>query len=168
MQFTFASLTIRALVASDLYEAEGVDAFVNVLQQIDADQMADLGQAISSVIDWDASSSASMLVVRSGLSDELDRLRHMRDSLPAVLTKIAATLQQELNHACFESLQTVYYPQMGYLVTIKWTRSTEDIKTLAEQVGLTWVFNSKTQAYLKAPICNDLDDEIGDIANLSR
>jgi DNA mismatch repair protein MSH5 len=57
-------------------------------------------------------------VILSGVDEELDHLKRTLDSLDHLLNEVAAKLSEKMPSDIRASLNVLYFPQIGFLVTV--------------------------------------------------
>ncbi|CEP08657.1 hypothetical protein [Parasitella parasitica] len=83
---------------------------VNTMQQV--------GSNIDNVIDFGASKEEARIIVKQGVDGELDVLREQYDKLDDTLLQVALEIGSVLPVGLSAALNVVYFPQLGYLVTL--------------------------------------------------
>ncbi|KAL9558567.1 hypothetical protein PS6_001209 [Mucor atramentarius] len=89
--------------------------------------MQEAGSNIDSIIDFGASKQEAQIIVKKGVDSELDNLREqyerLDDTLPGLLTaakqlQISQEIGSILPIGLSAALNVVYFPQLGYLITL--------------------------------------------------
>ncbi|GAA5820731.1 hypothetical protein JCM3770_005267 [Rhodotorula araucariae] len=160
--FTYAAVEIRDFVLC-LENCRGVEVLENLLESFDAVAVMSLGEMVNDVIDWEESLlRQGKVCVRPGIDAELDELRRTYDGLPSFLSSVAKEVACELPHQLAEELSVVYFPQLGYLITIAYEPDVTDAGKYGS-IGWDFQFVTEQQAYFKNDKCRDLDRHIGDV-----
>jgi DNA mismatch repair protein MSH5 len=106
---------------------------------------------IVETVDFQESMTRGAFTVKPFVDSRLDDLRKCYDDLPEFL----ATVRNETQDCPVEQFNVVYFPQLGFLVTV-----TADA---APQVTFDLQFLTENVAYFKNDRMRQLDSEIGDI-----
>ncbi|KAI5957418.1 hypothetical protein CANMA_004422 [Candida margitis] len=130
-----------------------------ILLKDDVFEFQKLSDTILSIIEIQSSAEEGKVRVLSGVDEEIDRLRIIYNDLESILQDCTQTLKFTYN----QSFNTVYIPQLGFLV------STE-IADLSHEANFPneWekVFITPTNAYYKCNEVQDLDANYGDVHTL--
>ncbi|GAA5944527.1 hypothetical protein JCM3775_003284 [Rhodotorula graminis] len=160
--FVYGSIQIRDAILS-LEHRQSVEIVDKFLDSFDSLAFKDLGEIINNVIDWQESQlTQGKVCVRPGIDAELDKLRRRYAGLESFLSSVAKDVAFDLPRELAKDLSLVYFPQLGYLITV----ANEPDVTDAEKYGaFGWDFQFVTeqQAYFKSSKCRDLDRHIGDL-----
>lgn len=89
-----------------------------VLERFDGYRLAQVGKKISETIDFDKTSEESRTVIQSGVDEELDHLKRTLDGLESLLNEVAKKLSEGMPCDIRASLNAIYFPQIGFLVTV--------------------------------------------------
>ena len=79
---------------------------------------ASLGRSLTEQVDFEKSAEELRTVVLPGIDDELDRMRWDFDGLGHLLSQVARRLSERLPADVHESLNVIYFPQIGFLTTL--------------------------------------------------
>lgn len=96
-------------------------------------------------MDVEESKLQGRVVVRPRLFKDLDDLRQFYNDLPSYLSQVAKEISMELQGTGIESLNLVYFPQLGFLITIP----LKDSLPLETMTGLESQFSTAKFAYFK-------------------
>lgn len=101
------------------------------------------------------------MVVRSRVNPDLDRVRRQYHSLPDLLSSMVQEVAARITEPKIRVLNIVYFPQLGFLVTIPVSEElrAEDVK----EAGFALQFTTEKAGYFKDDVTLRLDAEIGDI-----
>ncbi|GAA6004146.1 hypothetical protein JCM10207_002453 [Rhodosporidiobolus poonsookiae] len=150
----------------NLVHRKGVEIIDKVVNAFDPIAFKDCGNMITEVIDWeDSSLQKGRVCVRPGVDADLDEWRRMLSGLPHLLSKVAISIASALPAALADSiaeLSVVYFPQLGYLITIPYEPDAVDAGKYGE-VGWDFQFVTEMNAYFKNDKCYDLDKHVGDL-----
>ncbi|GAA5933957.1 hypothetical protein JCM10213_008486 [Rhodosporidiobolus nylandii] len=162
-QALYGSIMVRD-AALNLVHRREVEVVDKVLSSFDALEFKELGSTIADIIDWEESALQNGRVcVRPGVNSDLDEWRRKLAGLPSLLSKVAdgisSTLPPTLGVA---ELSLVYFPQLGYLITIPYEPEAADAGKYGE-VGWDFQFVTEMRAYFKNDKCCDMDRHLGDL-----
>ncbi|KAL5113758.1 hypothetical protein ACEQ8H_008370 [Pleosporales sp. CAS-2024a] len=135
-----------------------------VLAKFEGFHLAQVGRKISETIDLDKSAEESRTVVLPGVDEELDRLKWTLDGLDDLLNEVAAKLSEKMPSDVRASLNVIYFPQIGFLVTVPFDPETGNA-VYAGGFDSVWVqmFTTDTQVYFKTSEMHEMDDHFGDV-----
>ncbi|EIW81045.1 hypothetical protein CONPUDRAFT_90104 [Coniophora puteana RWD-64-598 SS2] len=151
MKFTYHSAIIRdALV--ELSRSELVDIIGRLTEALDIGSYKELGNIINNTIDWEESSFAGRVCVRSHIDEELDQRKRVYHGIDSVLSTVAAQISNAVPSNFTPSLNVVYFPQLGYLVCIPMPQSWPETQI---QLPDGWTLQSAEM--------HDMDEHIGDL-----
>ncbi|CAG8717154.1 11818_t:CDS:10, partial [Dentiscutata erythropus] len=116
-------------------------------------------------IDFDESVKEGRIVVKLHVDEELDHMKRTYDGLDDFLFEVAREISSSIPTEFASTLNVIYFPQLGYLVTVplkpEW-RDEEDFKI----DGLYYQFSTATTVYYKNDRMRELDEYLGDIHGL--
>ncbi|CAG8587142.1 7126_t:CDS:10, partial [Dentiscutata heterogama] len=116
-------------------------------------------------IDFDESVKEGRIVVKPHVDEELDHMKRTYDGLDDFLFEVAREISSSIPTEFASTLNVIYFPQLGYLVTVplkpEW-RDEEDFKI----DGLYYQFSTATTVYYKNDRMRELDEYLGDIHGL--
>ncbi|KAH9865563.1 hypothetical protein J1614_009148 [Plenodomus biglobosus] len=78
----------------------------------------ELGTKISEIIDLNKSAEESRTVILPGVDEELDQMKRTLDGLDSLLNEVAAKLSEKMPSDLRATLNVIYFPQIGFLVTV--------------------------------------------------
>ncbi|KAG2129489.1 DNA mismatch repair protein MutS [Suillus clintonianus] len=132
VKFTYHSAMLRDAL-TELHGGDQVGVVRKLVASLDIASFKEIGNAVNETIDWEESISNNRICVRPHIDEELDQRKHVYAGLDAVLCKVAEQICQNIPVDYTESLNVVYFPQLGFLICIpmqeEW-RSEEGIKVL--------------------------------------
>ncbi|KAL0211756.1 hypothetical protein RCL1_005382 [Eukaryota sp. TZLM3-RCL] len=113
---------------------------------------------LDKVVDFKSSSRDDRFRPCTGVDEQLDSLRHQYNNLEDLLTSSAREEINSLPVDCnLESLNVVYFPQLGFLVSVD--LNSHDLVPDYFQLQ----FYTDEYAYFKSIKCQELDNVLGDI-----
>jgi len=141
--------------------------------------LQNIGQMIVDTIDFEESAEVNRVVVKSNVDAQLDEMRRMFAGMGDMLSEVARqiTASAALPGNIAAALNVIYFPQIGYLVTVPGvtrtpantvSESTENEEVRPAFVGEDWEFQfcTATNWYYKNPQMREMDDYFGDMYGL--
>ncbi|KAF8578057.1 hypothetical protein K439DRAFT_1654890 [Ramaria rubella] len=184
VKFVFHISLLRDAV-SELNQGTCVDVVKRLIGTIDVASFRDMGNAVNETVDWEESTNAGRVCVRPHVDEELDEWKRIFHGLDSVLSRVAAQMGGTVPPDYAESLNVVYFPQLGLFLwlavklTIEYHRflgflicvplrdewKTEDGTHVPQPPNDRFIFQFCTEksAYFKSPKMQDLDHHIGDL-----
>lgn len=134
---------------------------ISCIQGFNEQLIADILATIIGVVDFVQSEAQGRVVVRSHVNPDLDGLRERYHNLPDFLSNIVKRIADRVSSPIISTINVVYFPQLGFLVTIPLDngREAEDI----QEPGFELQFATEKVAYFKEESTRTLDEEIGDV-----
>ena len=140
-----------------------------------------IAQAVARIVDAEETQLRQRLVVKPLVNEQLDTLKRRYNALPELLTE-AAQAEIGLLDERVSTCNTVYLPQLGFLVSIpsvtaatvagldktaaavvaSGSGGTEAVEGLLGIPGLEFMFTSNSDAFYKSPRMRELDNKLGD------
>ncbi|BGP33912.1 hypothetical protein JCM10296v2_005721 [Rhodotorula toruloides] len=158
----YAAIMIRD-AASQLVHKNGVEVIDKLAAAYDVAQIKEIADMINDIIDWEESArQKGKVCVRPGVDATLDELRRKYNGLGFLLSKVAVEISQEVPPGLADELSVVYFPQLGYLITIAYEPEVTDAGKYG-QFGWDFQFVTEMQAYFKNDKCRDMDRHLGDL-----
>lgn len=102
-------LLIRLTLRPDLLQ---------VLERFDGFHLAQVGRKISETVDLEKSALERRTVILPGINEELDQLKRTLDGLESFLNEVARKLSEKMPSDIRGTLNVIYFPQIGFLVTV--------------------------------------------------
>jgi DNA mismatch repair protein MSH5 len=97
-----------------------------VFEKFEGFHLAQVGRKISETVDLEKSAEESRTVILPGVDEELDRLKRTLDGLDHLLDEVATKLSEKMPPDLRASLNVIYFPQIGFLVTVPIDPDTKD------------------------------------------
>ncbi|KAF8517335.1 muts domain V-domain-containing protein [Gautieria morchelliformis] len=117
VKFVFHICLLREAI-SELNQGTHVDVIKKLIGVIDIASFREMGNAVNETIDWEESSNAARVCVRPHVDKELDEWKRIFHGLDSVLSRVAAQLGGTVPPNYAESLNVVYFPQLGFLICV--------------------------------------------------
>ncbi|OSD07423.1 hypothetical protein PYCCODRAFT_1463684 [Trametes coccinea BRFM310] len=159
VKFAFHALLLRDALA-ELNHAGGVEILLDAL---DVASFREIGNAVNETIDWEESTNAGRVCVKSHVDEELDNLKHIYHGIDAVLSKVATRVSATVPSDYASSLNVVYFPQLGFLVCVPMQDEWHGEAGIKVLDGWTFQFSSEFHVYFKSQEMHDMDTHIGDL-----
>lgn len=179
----FAYYTTRVLaLLNQLYKCGGaeVEFMKKVIRQMSVvESMKVIQSVITNIIDFEASKAEGRIIVKDGVDSELDHLRKKYESLDNYLLQKSLEISAALPVELGSTLNLVYFPQLGYLVTLpqyhhQRSKIADGSRTSASSshvsdyyarclAGFELQFTTMDNLYYKNEVTRELDENIGDI-----
>ncbi|KAI5896843.1 uncharacterized protein SCHCODRAFT_02725125 [Schizophyllum commune H4-8] len=165
VKFTFHATMIREAL-TELHGAGHIEVVKKLFGVLDAAAFHEVGCKVNDIIEWDESTEAGRVCVRMGIDEELDNRKHVYNGIDSVLSNIAEQMSQTVPAEYAESLNVVYFPQLGFLVCVPMLEDWKDEQGIQVMDGWTFQFSSETHVYFKSEEMHDMDVHIGDLHSL--
>lgn len=148
---------------SELHRCGNVEVVKKFTGAVDLRSLKEIGNVINKTIDWEESAEVERICIRPHIDEELDNRKHAYYGIDSVLSKVAQQISQSVPAEYATSLNVVYFPQLGFLITVpmleEWT-SDAGIDVLE---GWSFQFSSESHVYFKSQEMHDMDHHIGDL-----
>ncbi|KAI6147241.1 muts domain V-domain-containing protein [Pisolithus tinctorius] len=157
VKFTYhSSMLCDAL--SEVYRCGNIEVVKKFTGAVDLRSLKEIGNVINKTIDWEESAEVERICIRPHIDEELDNRKHAYCGIDSVLSKVAQQISQSVPAEYATSLNVVYFPQLGFLITVpmleEWT-SGAGIKVLEG-----WSFQERIALLIPGA---DMDHHIGDL-----
>ncbi|KAH3758031.1 mutS protein 5 [Pelomyxa schiedti] len=126
--------------------------------------LIDSASLIQRCIDPDRSHAQGSISIKRGVSEHLDQMREVYLNLDKVLLSLASEQAQHMNLAP-NSLQAVYYPQIGFLIAIPVCEGVP-LEQQLQYPDLEYYFHTLQYVYFKCNSCRKVDEDLGDIVTI--
>ncbi|KAJ3150451.1 MutS protein msh5 [Geranomyces michiganensis] len=117
LKFAFHALKIRTTI-HDFGAHKEVPLFHRVAETFTGDELKQIGHIITNMVDFDSSHSEARFVVKPHVDDELDEMKRTYHGLDDLLSQVAHEISTSTLREFATSLNVIYFPQLGYLVTV--------------------------------------------------
>lgn len=147
------------------------------MDSFDTESIQAVGQMITDTIDFEQSQDLGRVVVKDGVDERLDTLRYQYNGMEDMLGRAARDLADSIfpEGANQPSLNIVYFPQIGYLISVPSVTRLISVDGISESgiseeevgpefVGDDWefAFSTATTWYYKNPGVIEMDEHYGD------
>ncbi|KAH7095817.1 muts domain V-domain-containing protein [Paraphoma chrysanthemicola] len=161
--FAFHCLKIKDAL-QELVGGEHLGITAKIFEKFDGFHLAQIGRKISETVDLEKSAEERRTVILPGVDEELDRLKRTLDGLDSLLNQVAAKLSEKMPSDLRASLNVIYFPQIGFLVTVPIDPDTGDA-LYSGNFDNPWeqMFTTEVQVYFKTSEMREMDDHFGDV-----
>ncbi|SAM04069.1 hypothetical protein [Absidia glauca] len=137
-----------------------VEKFMNL---VDVELLTRIGKYINDNITFEESQLEGRLTIKKGIDRDLDLLRSKYEALDNYLLQVAHEISAPLPVDIGHLLNVVYFPQLGYLLTLPSTAHDYFAQNAFLYDGCTLQFTTQENCYYKIDRMRDMDEEIGDL-----
>ncbi|KAF8294171.1 hypothetical protein DL93DRAFT_856925 [Clavulina sp. PMI_390] len=148
---------------SDLSHTQDVLIVEKFRDSVDSVRLQEMGRLINERIDWETSESERRTCIRHGIDEELDKFKHAYYGLDQVLSRTALKIKKEVPPDSVESLNVLYFPQLGYLICVPRPEELSDPSEFIVVEGWNCQFYTATSIYYKDEHMYALDEHFGDL-----
>ncbi|PVI07070.1 hypothetical protein DM02DRAFT_649014 [Periconia macrospinosa] len=162
-KFTFFALRITDAIC-EVIGGRHLPIVTKVLDQVERHHLANIGKRISEIVDLDTSAEETRTVIQPGVDEELDQMKHVFEGLSPLLLEVARKLSEKMPASIQGSLNVIYYPQIGFLVTVPVEPTTGEA-VYAGNFDNPWeqIFVTEEQFYFKNNEMREMDSHFGDL-----
>ncbi|KAF2495890.1 hypothetical protein BU16DRAFT_560749 [Lophium mytilinum] len=161
--FVYHALKIKDTF-QDVTGGERLAIRAKIFEKVDPYHFSQVGRKISEVVDFERSTDELRTVIMPGVDEELDQMKRTFDGLDALLSQVARKLSESIPAELHETLNVIYFPQIGFLTTVPRNHATGGgvyqggIENPWEQM-----FSTEEQVYFKNNEMREMDDHFGDL-----
>ncbi|KAF2276083.1 mismatch repair protein 5 [Westerdykella ornata] len=162
-QFAYHALQIRDAIR-DMAGGESLSIGNKVVQRFEGYHLAQVGKRISDIVDFDQSATESRTVILPGVDEELDQMKRTFAGLDDLLGQVARKLSEGIPSDLQQSLNVLYFPQIGFLTTVPLDPATGD-PVYEGTFDSPWerMFSTEGQIYFKNSEMREMDEHFGDL-----
>ncbi|KAL5397216.1 hypothetical protein PMIN02_002488 [Paraphaeosphaeria minitans] len=126
--------------------------------------LAQIGRKISDMVDFDRSAEESRTVLLEGVDEELDNMKRTFAGLDDLLGQVARNISEKLPPDFQGSLNVLYFPQIGFLITVPLDPTTGEA-VYDGSFDNPWerMFSTEDQVYYKNSQMREMDGHFGDL-----
>ena len=114
-------------------------------------------------VDIESSTEQHRTVIKPGVDDELDAIKRTYDGMDDLLSRSARAIAQSIPADVEVNLNVIYFPQLGFHITVPLDRSTGNVAYDGGQEKWQRMFTTESQAYYKDQRMREMDETLGDI-----
>lgn len=161
--FAFHCLKIKDTL-QDVLGGEQLTIRNKVFEKFEGFHLAQVGRKISETVDLEQSAEEGRTVILPEVDEELDRLKRTLNGMDDLLNQVAVKLSEKLPSNLRASLNVIYFPQIGFLVTVPADPDTGNA-VYAGSFDNAWeqMFTTDVQVYFKTSEMREMDDHFGDV-----
>ncbi|KAJ4353311.1 uncharacterized protein N0V89_005038 [Didymosphaeria variabile] len=162
-RFAFHALKIKESF-QEIIGGDRLAIRTRILEKFDGYHLAQVGRKISDTIDFDKSAEELRSVVLEGVDEELDNMKRTFAGLDDLLGTVARSLSEKLPATFQGSLNVLYFPQIGFLITVPLDRTTGEA-VYDGSFDNPWerMFSTEDQVYFKNSQMREMDGHFGDL-----
>ncbi|KAJ3023757.1 MutS protein msh5 [Thoreauomyces humboldtii] len=164
LKFAYHTLKIRG-IARDLGSHADIPLLDRIRMSFLVAELKEVGSIINNTVDFDASLSEARFVVKPDINEELDELKRTYHGLDELLSEVAHEISVSVSKDLVSSLNVIYFPQLGYLITIPLKEGMTAQEDFAID-GLFFQFCTSSTVYYKSDRMFELDETLGDIHSI--
>ncbi|KAJ3031736.1 UNVERIFIED_CONTAM: MutS protein msh5 [Siphonaria sp. JEL0065] len=138
---------------------------VDIRQTFDPNALQQVGCQINNVIDFEASSTETNIVVKLGIDQELDELKRLFDGMDDLLSNVAHEVAKTIPDNLSDWLNVIYFPQLGYLITIPLQSHMTSQESFIIP-GLDFQFCTAKTVFYKSEQMYEMDETMGDVHSI--
>ncbi|KAI6030817.1 DNA mismatch repair protein MutS [Pisolithus orientalis] len=162
VKFTYhSSMLCDAL--SELHRCGNVEVVKKFTGAVDLRSLKEIGNVINKTIDWEESAEVERICIRPHIDEELDNRKHAYYGIDSVLSKVAQQISQSVPAEYATSLNVVYFPQLGFLITVPMLEEWTSDAGIEFVLRFVRQFSSESHVYFKSQEMHDMDHHIGDL-----
>ncbi|KAI9470796.1 MAG: muts domain V-domain-containing protein [Benjaminiella poitrasii] len=163
LKFAYYSICIFSILNQLSLHDHSLLILQNAKKEIvSLEAMKEIGSYIDSIINFESSKKEGQLVVKEGINEELDALRDKYDKLDDYLLQVSQEVGSTLPVGLSAALNVVYFPQLGYLITLPQYHLQRRSKIVDSEAS-TSNFTTADNLYYKNDKTKELDENLGDI-----
>ncbi|KAI8907567.1 muts domain V-domain-containing protein [Powellomyces hirtus] len=164
LKFAYHALKIRATIR-DLGINNQVALLATVTETFAVNELKEVGTMINNMVDFDVSLSEARFVVKPHVDEELDEMKRTYHGLDDLLSEVAHEISGIIPREFVTSLNVIYFPQLGYLITVPLKEGMTEQEDFAID-GLFFQFCTSNTVYYKSDRMFELDENLGDIHSI--
>ncbi|KAJ3379294.1 MutS protein msh5 [Entophlyctis sp. JEL0112] len=180
LKFLFYALKIRT-ASGNIANGSNIPIFHKILNTFDPQILQDVGASINNVVsghrtlkhltekfkvDFEESlASATGIVVKQGVDETLDEMKHAFDGLDDLLSSVAQNIANKIPSGFSDSLNVIYFPQLGYLITIPMQAHMTTRESFVID-GFDFQFCTAKTVFYKSAEMYEMDEKIGDLHSM--
>ncbi len=151
-------------VSDTLREVIGADHLPlcsRAVEMLDRHSLQRIGRAIHETVDVELSNEQQRTVVKRGINDQLDEVKDVYDGMDEILSEKAIQIAKSVGLNI--ELNVIYFPHLGFHVTIPLDETTHEPISDAGELGWQHMFTTDRQVYYKDQTMREMDEELGDL-----
>lgn len=171
LEFAYHTIDIRDTLR-EIIGGENLPLLAKAMDMLDTRLLQNVGRSINDIVDRELSIDQNRTVVKRGVSDNLDDLKNIYDGMDDLLSRTAVEIARTLPDHIAVELNVVYFPQLGYHITLPIDSDTRqpiyhsDPDDLVSGGQWETMFTTENQVYLKDNRMRAMDESLGDLWNM--
>ena len=116
-------------------------------------------------MDFESSTEQHRTVVLDGIDESLDNLKRTYDGIDDLLSTTARTIETVIPHQIKLDLNVIFFPQIGFLITLPLDKATGRGIYEGEAEAEPWerMFTTDNRGYYKDFRMREMDETFGDM-----
>lgn len=161
--FLFYALKIRDTIP-EVNGHEGLHICTKILERFEPSHLAQVGQKITEVVDFEESKLQHRTAVRPNIDIELDGLKHDYNGLESMLSAIGREISKGVPATFQPTLNVIYFPQIGFLISVQREPDIDGV-ALFDSNDEPWerIFTTNQIEYYKNCEMREMDERFGDL-----
>lgn len=148
----------------DVLGGDNLPIKTKVFENFEGYHLAQVGRKISETVDFEKSAEERRTVILPGIDEELDHMKRTLDGLEDILNKVAGKLSEGIPPDLQASLNVIYFPQIGFLVSVPMDPATgAAVYDGSFESPWEMMFSAEDQVYFKTAEVREMDDHFGDV-----
>ncbi|KAF1968338.1 mismatch repair protein 5 [Bimuria novae-zelandiae CBS 107.79] len=162
-RFAFHALKIKEMF-HEVIGGEHLAIRAKVFEIFEGYHLAQVGRKISDTVDFDKSAEECRTVILEGVDEELDNMKQTFTGLDDLLGTVARSVSQNISATYQGSLNVLYFPQIGFLITVPLDPTTGEA-VYEGSFDNPWerMFSTEDQVYFKNSQMREMDGHFGDL-----
>lgn len=162
-RFAFHALKIKEIF-HEVIGGNQLSIGTKIFEKFQGYHLAQVGRKISDTVDFEKSAEESRTVIVEGIDGELDNMKRTFAGLDDLLGNVAHNLSEKLPITFQGSLNVLYFPQIGFLITLPLDHLTgEAIYNGSPENPWERMFSTEDQVYFKNNQMREMDGHFGDL-----
>lgn len=117
-------------------------------------------------VDFQGSVEQHRTVVKVGIDDELDVIRHRYDGLDSLLSEVRKKIVESTPLEADPGINVIYFPQIGFLIVLPLDMETgRGVLEPRVDPERSWIrmFSTDREVYYKSNEMREMDEHFGDL-----
>ena len=115
--FAYHTIDIRDTLR-EVIGGQSLPLCARVMDVLNVQKLQGIGRVVHDVVDLESSIEQHRTVVRKGINDRLDEIKDVYDGMDDLLSRAAVAISRTLPADFEPSLNVIYFPQLGYHITV--------------------------------------------------
>jgi DNA mismatch repair protein MSH5 len=159
-RFAFHALKIKEMFP-EIIGSECLDIRAKFFEHLEGYHLAQVGRKISDTVDLEKSADECRTIILEGFDAELDNMKRTFAGLDDLLGTVARSLSEKLPATFQATLNVLYFPQIGFLITVPLDSETDE--PVYHEDSWEHMFSTEDQVYFKNSQMREMDGHFGDL-----